>query len=72
MDYTVTFSGSKRGGYKVGVRGVSCSSEAERTARREHPEHDDKPVHDICRSSSSSDIPAGAGSIDVRRKALAE
>lgn len=70
MDYTVTFSGPKRGGYKVGVRGVSCSSEAELTARREHPEYDDKPVHDICRSSRYSDMPAG--SIDGHRKALAE
>lgn len=70
MDYTVTFSGPKRGGHKVGVCGVSCSSEAEYTARREHPEHDDKPVLDICRSSCSSDMPAG--SIGSSRKALAE
>jgi len=57
MDYTVTFSGTKRGGHKVGVKGASCSSEAERDARRQHPEHDDKPVHDICRHSNSSDMP---------------
>ena len=72
MDYTVTFSGPRRGGHKVGVRGVSCSAEAERTARRDHPEHDDKPVQDICRSSRSSDMPAGETSSPHTRKALAE
>ena len=71
MDYTVTFSGPRRGGHKVGVKGASCAGEAERMARSQHPEHDNKPVWDICRWGCSSDKPANSTSSHTRKE-LAE